>query len=176
MFTHFCTLLHTLSHTLQTFFTHFWLFWSILYLFHPIGHLKACDRAGKFNGNTFTHFHKLLHTLLHTLHILFTQFGLFWSILGQFHPEVTGETDEFCEESGEEEAATVIEVYDESPEQVESFLELVQDVPRIIPPSIKEIFPDSAEVHTEPLEESNESTSKILSPSIPRRKKTALED
>ena len=41
--THFCTLLHTLSHNLQTFFTHFWLFWSILYLFHPIGHLKACN-------------------------------------------------------------------------------------------------------------------------------------
>ena len=79
---------HTFTHSFTHFhilFTHFGLFWSILGKFNHIGCLKACAGSGKFNGDTFTHFHTLIHTLSLTPLIFFTHLGLFWSILGQFH-------------------------------------------------------------------------------------------
>ena len=80
-------LLHTLSRTLHTLFTHCGLFWPIFFQFQHVRCLIACIQAEKFNGDTFIQFLTLLDTLshlfthsIHTFHTLFFYFDHFFPI------------------------------------------------------------------------------------------------
>ena len=81
-------LLHTLSRTLHTLFTHCGLFWPIFFQFQHVRCLIACIQAEKFNGDTFIQFLTLLDTLshlfthsIHTFHTLIFYFGHFFQFL-----------------------------------------------------------------------------------------------
>ena len=78
---YFHTISHTSWHTLtpfHPFYTNFsytyFLFWPFFSPFLHVGCLKASTQAVKFNGDTLKYF----HTLAHTLHTIFTHFGLLW--------------------------------------------------------------------------------------------------
>ena len=58
-------------------FTQFRLFQPFLGQFQYVGYQNACTWAEKFNGDTFIHFHTLLHALLHTVSRNFSYFSHF---------------------------------------------------------------------------------------------------
>ena len=68
-------------HTLFTHFSDFGLFWLILDLTQRVVWLKACTPNGKFDLNTFIHFHTLLDTFTHTLHTFHTFLEMLGNVL-----------------------------------------------------------------------------------------------
>ena len=83
-FAHVFMQFRSISCKFQANFTQFGLFQQFLGQFQHVGYQKACTRAEKFIGDTFTIFNACIHAFSHKFHAIFTQFRLFQPFLGQF--------------------------------------------------------------------------------------------